>query len=239
MNADGFMGFWSDIDSDYRPRYREWHNCEHIPERISIPGFIEGRRYRALNGGPTFFMCYITENPGVLSGEHYLAALNRPTPWTKEALTHFREPERSIYRRILAVGSAPVHAPYIVLLRFNDERPAREIADRLEAWGTANTPDLSRVALYDMDTDASHIMTAERRIYSAGPGQRQYLATVELVDKSAIAAVETSLMAALEAHARDLAIASYWIEMRIRAVDVLTMVSSIAAPRDIPAGAAS
>lgn len=239
MSADGFMGFWSDIDSDYRPCYREWHNCEHMPERVSIPGFIEGRRYRALGSGPTFFMCYITENPGVLSGEHYLAALNRPTPWTKEALTHFREPERSIYRRVLAVGAAPVHAPYIVLLRFNDDRRVRDIAASLNDWASKNAPDRSRVALYDMDTDASHIMTAERRIYSAGPGQRQYLATVELADKSVITAVEKSLMAALEARARDRTVASYWIETRIRAADVLTMVSAITAPRDISAGATS
>jgi len=237
MNADGFMGFWSDIDAEYRPRYREWHNCEHMPERVSIPGFVEGRRYRALDGGPTFFMCYITENPGVLSGEHYLAALNRPTPWTKEALTHFREPERSIYRRVLATGAAPVHAPYIVLLRFNDDRPARDIAGGLKDWASAHAPDRSRTALYDMDTDASHIMTAERRIYSAGPGQRQYLATIELADKPPITAVETSLARALEAFARDMIVTSYWIETRIRAIDVLTMVSSISVPQSVPSGA--
>jgi hypothetical protein len=42
----GLMVFWADIDADYLPRFQEWHNTEHIPERISIPGFNVGRRYR-------------------------------------------------------------------------------------------------------------------------------------------------------------------------------------------------
>lgn len=220
MDNHGFMGFWSDIDADYRLTYQEWHNCEHIPERVGIPGFVEGRRYRAVADGPMFFMCYVTRDLDVLGSEAYLAALNRPTPWTKEALTHFRNPERSIYRRVTMVGSMPTYAPYIVLVRFNDPRPGAEIAAQLDGWmATAPVADL-RAALYDMDTATSTIMTAERRIYSAGPGERQYLIAVELLEKGPADGLAESLRGLLSPHAANLDAAVYWLETRIRAADV-------------------
>jgi len=37
----GFMGFWSDIESNYLSSYQEWHNCEHMPERVSIRAMAE------------------------------------------------------------------------------------------------------------------------------------------------------------------------------------------------------
>lgn len=220
MDSHGFMGFWSDIDADYRLTYQEWHNCEHMPERVGIPGFIEGRRYRALADGPTFFMCYLTRDPGVLSSGPYLAALNRPTPWTKEALTHFRNPERSIYRRVAVMGTVPTHVPYILQMRFNAPATGSGIAARLEAWMASPPATELRASLYDMDTEASMIMTAERRIYEAGPGQRQYLILVELLDKGPAEQAAEGLKAALGPEVRDLVTSTYWLETRIRAVDV-------------------
>ncbi|WP_127089627.1 hypothetical protein [Aquabacter cavernae] len=218
MSANGFMGFWSDIDADYRLRYREWHNCEHMPERVGIRGFIEGRRYRAASDGHDFFMCYVTEGPEVLTGPDYLGALNRPTPWTKEALTHFRNPERSLYRRVGTLGVVPDHAPYIVLVRFNDARSNSDLLGLLErAFGTAGGD--RKVSLYDMDTDGSKIMTAERRIYSAGPGERQYLVAAELTERGAAQKTAEQLVRLLDG-ANDLHVALYWLEMRVRSADV-------------------
>ena len=46
------MAFRADIDAEYGTRFLELHNCEHTPERVSVPGFREGRRYRDLDGSP-------------------------------------------------------------------------------------------------------------------------------------------------------------------------------------------
>ncbi len=43
-DATGLMIIWADIDLNYVLRFQEWHNCEHVPERMSIPGFLRGRR---------------------------------------------------------------------------------------------------------------------------------------------------------------------------------------------------
>ncbi|MCG5235640.1 DUF4286 family protein [Xanthobacter oligotrophicus] len=221
MNGNlGFMGFWSDIDQDYQLRYQEWHNCEHIPERLGIPGFIEGRRYRGAPGGPNFFMCYITAGPEVLRSEAYLSALNRPTPWTKEALTHFRNPTRTLYRKLRAVRSEGGYAPYVLLLRFDDERPAEvlenQVVEALSGTGSAAVSG----GLYEVDAEASGIMTAERRIYSGGPGSQRYLIAVEALDRAQAEAVAEHVERRLSPGIHDLDRSIYWLETRIRAEDL-------------------
>lgn len=218
QDASGFMGFWSDIDADYERAYQEWHNCEHMAERVAIPGFIEGRRYRAVSGAPLFFMCYLTRGPEVLGSAPYLAALNRPTPWTREALTHFRNPVRTLYRRHVYAGASDRFRPYIVLVRFDDDRPAGVLAARLSATVAADAATAG--AFNEVDEAISGIMTAERRIYSGGPGRQQYLAAIEAPDRATAADAERRLKDALGPGIRDAHAGTYWLEARIRASDV-------------------
>lgn len=179
-DAKGLMAFWADIDPDYVLRYQEWHNCEHVPERVSIPGFLRGRRYRVEDGAPHFLMMYETEAPEVLSSEAYLAALNAPTDWTREALTHFRNPTRNIYRHVASAGrELRFCAPWLISLQFNrDEAPTE---DDVAAWLEAMTkaPSVGRVQLWAVDEEVSGIQTSERKIYGGGPGEQKYLLLVE------------------------------------------------------------
>ena len=52
------MAFWAEIEADYIPHFQEGHNCEHIPERISIPGFNVGRRYRGMGAAQKLLIFY-------------------------------------------------------------------------------------------------------------------------------------------------------------------------------------
>ncbi len=58
----GLLTIWSDVDPDYRVQFQKWHNCEHIRERVAIPGFFVGRRYQGIGEAPHFLMCYETED---------------------------------------------------------------------------------------------------------------------------------------------------------------------------------
>lgn len=179
-NATGLMAFWSDIDADYLLRFQEWHTCEHMPERVSIPGFLRGRRYRAEDGGPHFLMMYETDTPAVLCSEAYLAALNAPTDWTREALTHFRAPSRNIYLRSASAGAPGAFGgPWISALRFNREGglEGAETQDWLEAM--VAMPAIERAQIWAIDEQTSGIQTSERRIYGGGPGEQQFLLLVE------------------------------------------------------------
>jgi hypothetical protein len=177
--GSGLMAFWASFDAKYVLRYQQWHNCEHIPERVSIPGFLRGRRYRAMDNSPHFLMMYDTASPEVLSSGPYLDALNNPTQWTQEALTQFRTPVRNIYRFVGQAGApGPFVAPWITALRFN--LPKAEAPDA-SAWlqELTNAPDVNLVQLWQVDETASMIMTKERKIYGGGPGQQMYLTLIE------------------------------------------------------------
>jgi len=178
--ASGLMAFWSDIDEDYLQCFQQWHNCEHVPERVSIPGFLRGRRYRAEDGRAHFLMMYETLTSKALASEAYLAALDSPTNWTREALTHFRNPSRNIYQKVASLGSeGHFCATWITALRFNrpNEMDSQAVAAWLETMATQQG--VGRVQLWSVDEAASGIKTAERRIYSGGPGEQQFLLLVE------------------------------------------------------------
>jgi hypothetical protein len=166
-----------------------------MTERVSIPGFIVGRRYRGVDDAPTFFITYETRDTDVLQSDAYLQALNNSTPWTKHALTFFKNNIRNIYSRVAVSGTAPAtEAPYNYVLRFNieanDEEPTlnRLKADYLPE--VAALPDVIRSRFYEIDEVISNIKTGEREIYGGGPGRQRYLLVVETAIQYASRAVD-------------------------------------------------
>lgn len=185
--ASGLMAFWADIDADYVTEFRRWHNCEHVSERVNIPGFVNGRRYCGSGEAAMFLMYYEAETPEVLASEAYFAALNNPTAWTKQALTHFRNPARNIYRLAAADGAAPKEpAPFIASIRFNLAADEESI---VAAYGESVLPALAaeaaiaRARLFRIDEEISGMVTSERKIYGGGPGEQRYLLLLELTDE--------------------------------------------------------
>ena len=180
-DAKGFMAFWTDITEEYVLRFQEWHNCEHTIERTSVPGFMVGRRYRGIGeGAPMFFISYETTEPGVFKSKPYMDRLNDPTPWTQEALTHFHNIMRNIYRVVGVAGEqAPAEAPYALTVRFNIKPEAEAetvdwyVKECLPAM--ASVDGVFRVRLFEVDEEISNIKTTERAIYGGGPGQQKYL----------------------------------------------------------------
>jgi hypothetical protein len=176
----GLMAFWADIDADYVLRYQQWHNCEHIPERVSIPGFLEGRRYRSISDAPHFLMFYDTRASTTLSSDAYIAALNAPTAWTREALTHFRNPVRGIYSRIAVAGTpGRFAAPYIISLRFDLPEGGEDIYAKGWVQAAYEADSVERVRFYRADSAVANIATSERKIYGGGPGKQAYLILIE------------------------------------------------------------
>ena len=208
--SKGLMAFWSSFDEPHLMRYLEWHNCEHMAERVSIPGFQNGRRYRVEGVDGRFLMFYETRDSAVLGSDAYLHALNNPTPWTKEALTYFRDPVRNIYELIGLSGETKAFtAPYLMALRFNLEE-GRE-ADFLPLYSgpwleaLCEHKHVTRARLYQVDEIISKIMTSERKIYGGGPGAQRYLAFVEVTrpfDEAGDPIIEVTEKSFLDGHGR-------------------------------------
>ncbi len=85
-----------DVEADAIEEHDRWHTHEHLPERLSIPGFRRGTRWIAVEGEPRYMVLYEVENLETLASEAYLARLNNPTLWTTRMMPHYRGMNRGL-----------------------------------------------------------------------------------------------------------------------------------------------
>jgi len=184
--AQGLMVIWADIDVAYRLEFEKWHNCEHMADRVTIPGFQVGYRYQGIGGSPYSLMAYETTDSSVLESEPYLHSKNNPTPWSREAFSHYRNTERMIYDLVASVGKRPVNqAPYLVCIRLDPESENEAETAKGVQEGflrrIAAAPAIGRARLYRVNEKISAIPTEEQKIYGSSPKRRpRFLALVEL-----------------------------------------------------------
>ena len=71
---------WLDITPEVEAEFADWYFREHIPERVTLPGFLSGRRYTAPGGGPNKYLAlYEATSKDVFGSEAYRERLNQPT----------------------------------------------------------------------------------------------------------------------------------------------------------------
>jgi hypothetical protein len=97
---------WNDIAPEGREQFYAWHDNEHMPERLALPGFRRGRRLACAGHSPEWLTMYEADDVGALTSREYLARLNAPTPATSAALKHFRNTSRAVCRIACSMGSS-------------------------------------------------------------------------------------------------------------------------------------
>jgi len=110
-----------DIAPEAIPEHDHWHTYEHIPERLSIPGFLRGSRWVAVRGQPRYMVLYEVEQLATLESEAYLQRLNNPTPWTMKMMPHYRGMSRGLCSVSGSFGLGMGHLA--MLIRFKPEAP--------------------------------------------------------------------------------------------------------------------
>ena len=113
----GAVCIWHDLLPEARDDFHQWHNREHMPERVGIPGFRRGRRSVAVAGAPEYFNLYEADSAEVLGGQDYLSRLNAPTEWTRQVVPSFRNVSRSICRVVYTDGVG--QGAFILTQRFD------------------------------------------------------------------------------------------------------------------------
>jgi hypothetical protein len=83
----GILAIWNDCIPGKEGEYEAWYRGEHLPERVSIPGFRSAWRFRAIEGEPEYFTFYETVSPEVLFSEAYLARVQAPTQLTRSIMS--------------------------------------------------------------------------------------------------------------------------------------------------------
>ena len=116
LAGKGVIAIWQDLLPEFKDEYREWHNRQHVPERLGIPGFRRARRFIAVEGGPEFYTLYEADRVEDVTGRAYLDRLNAPTEWTQKIMPAFRNMARSICR--VAYSDGVGEGGFMITCRF-------------------------------------------------------------------------------------------------------------------------
>ena len=212
----GVVAIWHDIAPEARDDFHEWHNREHMPERVGIPGFRRGRRYVAIEGAPEYFNLYEADSAEVLGGQDYLNRLNAPTPWTQRVIPHFRNVARSICRVAFTNGTGS--GGIMLTMRFAIDAVRRE--GTVEALRRRILPPVvyrkgvTGVHLCLADEAASNIVTAERRARANdATAVPSWVLLIEGISQQDVSGAADDIAPTLAAHeARDMERAVYRLE---------------------------
>jgi hypothetical protein len=182
----GLLAIWNGMERGFEAEFVRWHAREHIPERLSVPGFLRARRYFALEGEPFYFNFYEVSRPEVLVSPPYLDRLNNPSEWTRRVIPHFNSVSRTLCRVPHSVGFGV--AGTIGTLRLEAEAGAlRSIADAV-----AGSADVSAVHLLER-VEATVEGSAESAMRSSPDQSSRTIVLVEGADRANLKAVLETL----------------------------------------------
>ncbi|NWG24050.1 MAG: hypothetical protein HXY30_06465 [Pseudorhodoplanes sp.] len=98
----GLLLFMTDVNPALEEEFNRWYEKEHLPERMAVPGFLNARRFRCVEGpGPKFLALYDLESAEVLRSEPYLRIMGaNKSPWTLRMEANFANARRNVYTMI-------------------------------------------------------------------------------------------------------------------------------------------
>ena len=131
----GILAIFNDCRPGREAEFEAWFQGEHLIERLAVPGFVFGRRHKAIAGAPGYFNFYMVETPEVLTSKPYLERLDNPTPMTRTIMSEvFINMNRTVCRRTARRGA--FRGAFAVTARFNqtpDETALSGVLEKLVA----------------------------------------------------------------------------------------------------------
>ena len=156
-----------DVAPEAIDEHDDWHTHEHLPERLSIPGFLRATRWTALRGKPRYFVMYEVEHLATLTSQPYLNRLNDPSPWTAKMMPHYSGMTRAFCSVAASFGLGI--GGIGLLMRFESaslqKSPTR---DRLLPEQLESLPDKAGIgSVHWFEAALTPPMTTEQRIRGA------------------------------------------------------------------------
>ena len=189
MIGTSALAIWLTLDPAGEEEFNNWYPRQHLPERLSVPGFLRGRRYRAAGAGPPYFTLYELADARVLSSPAYLERLNNPTDWTRRVLPGIRGAVRNGGTRLAASEPDSVEQ-HLLTVRIV---PASGRGPAVRAWLTGEAvrtltalPGVTGAALLEQETGGTAVVTEERRLFGCEVlGGPPWVALCEVADPTA------------------------------------------------------
>ncbi len=188
---------WGGIVEDKEIEYNEWHSKEHMPERMSLPGFLRGFRAVGIPGtdlNHKYFMMYEAERKEVFTSKKYLQRLNNPTEWTKKILSNYLSPSRTICS-VISSKSIGLGG-YISTIRFLSKNiPNNHNIDNLKSFAPKMLKLNGITGMHIILGDQSYgQMNTEEKKYRSSQGLNdQIVSQVVLIEGLSYQSLETAI----------------------------------------------
>ena len=172
-SSPGLLLALMDIDPAHEADFNRVYDTEHVPERLSVPGFRTARRFRAVEGSPAYQAFYDLDSPDVLEGAAYKEVAARDNQWKKLVSPHVRNQVRCVCSQIFpAPGETPPAPKEVGAALFVGLQAPAEQDEEFNAWyNTEHLPNLSGVP---------GVLRARR--FAPTDGSKRYVAIYELSD---------------------------------------------------------
>ena len=159
---------WGGVLPKHDLDYNLWHSLEHMPERMSVKGFLRAFRCVGLKGtndNDKYFMMYDVKSKDILSSKQYLNRLNNPTDWTSKILSKYVYPSRAICEVIKTKSLTNGLSGFFVTIRYlsqnNDIKNFYNISDEIMSQNG-----IFSIHCFQSDREISLIKTKEKVIRS-------------------------------------------------------------------------
>jgi hypothetical protein len=200
---------WTDVAPERAPEFNEWYNREHAPDRVlRIPGFVQARRFEAVDGAPGYAAWFDVAGPEVFRNDAYMEMRRTPDPRSQQFIPLFRNVIRFIGQAAADATAVPgvIEGTWVRFAAFkaqlteDDDRAWTEVTAAL-----VRKPGIMRARLFravpELLDGAVRNMTGHVRESLRGPDRLgDALVMIEGVTDAQVAAIETDLQKALAAH---------------------------------------
>ena len=164
-----------DIPAEIEDEFNDWYNKEHLAWRLErVPGYLFGRRYRAVEGTPKYVTLYDLASVDALTSEANLKLRaeeqSDPSPEFRRIRPRFQNFARSVYGEITPepVDYRPPEAGRILLVAMLVPRPEHE-EEYNEWYNTEHLPAIRSI---------EGVLSARR--FRAVEGEPKYLALYDV-----------------------------------------------------------
>lgn len=189
--TDAVMAVWGDTMPECDAEFSEWYHREHIPERVGMPGWRNGRRYRKLGRGKhRYLAAYDVDRLACFDDPVYRHALDNPTEWTSRMMQEFRSFVRATNR--VRFCSGEVLGSVVATVRYDPGTGDPEVIARWLAGAALhnlrNREGITRVQHWEADMGRSLAGTGEQSIRKSKDGEAPFTAVIEGTDRAFVEA---------------------------------------------------
>jgi hypothetical protein len=132
MDSRGLLLAFSDPPAGDEEAFHAWYD-EHAPSRLTVPGVLSARRYRAVGDeGPRYMACYDLEGPETMQTAEYRRLRDEPSAGDREMMPRLPLLERRVLELLAGTEAWTDDPPY--QLTFAYEPAADTSDDDVTAW---------------------------------------------------------------------------------------------------------